>query len=246
MVLESVQGILYLFTSFSAMMAVFFAFKVLISLFKKKSKNPGKKAITLIFSLFAIGVFFIASAEIIWSILFISTGITPAVGLTDILWVIGYIFLIAGFFYFMVYICLLNKQCFGDLLFTLIVTAIVTYFISFLLQQYVISFQNGESIFEIFLAYFYPLSSVIMLIFSFSVYNQFKRIDELGIPLIYLAFAILVQFVADLIFVYSSLNGIYGALGILSDILYIMEYLIIAFAFYLLYAQLNKKKGANA
>ncbi|MFH2028449.1 MAG: hypothetical protein ABIJ08_04885, partial [Nanoarchaeota archaeon] len=179
-------------------------------------------------------------AEISWSIIDELMGQNPQLGFPEYFWIMGALFFMAGFAYFTVYTYkkyqASKKSIITLVLVTLVSAAIVTY----LIGNFIVGFQEGESVFEIFLDYYYPVTSAIILILSISVYSFYKELEELGKPLLFLALSTVVGFIADMLYTYWSWNDIYGVPGLISDSLYGIDYILSAAAFYLLF-RLAKK-----
>jgi len=238
MTLESTQMITYSLIDISAVIAAILAMVVVWLIYKKEEWKGIKKTVFITFLLLAIGLVSYTVAEIMWSIIS-WTGGSPALSITEYFWIIGSVLLFSGFMYFAVFMCKVKGETKKCVLRLVTMGAVAIAVPSYLVGNFIIGFQQGESAFEIFLDYFYPISSALILIASLSVYSFFKKAEELGKPLLYLAISAFFLFLGDMFYTYYSWNDIYGITGLLSDSFYAVQYILAAIGFYLLFKLLR-------
>lgn len=123
-----------------------------------------------------------------------------------------------------------------------VISALVIYY---LIGNFILGFQGGESVFEIFLDYFYPIGSALILISTIFIYTSFRELDALGTPLLLLTLSAFSTFVADMLYTYYSWNDIYGIAGVLSDSIYAIDYLLSFAAFFMLSKLMKLKISAT-
>lgn len=233
MALEEYQNILYSLIDIFAVLTVIFAFLLLYEIIKYKEKRY-RKALVIVFLLVSIGFLFNGAAELAWSFISSILKMSPELGIPDILWIIGELLVLSGFAYFAVF---MYKE-YGKLKKGLTIIAIASIasasIIYYLISNFMTGQQAGKSAFEIFIGYFYPIASTLILISTLSVYLFFRELKEIGRPLILFALSRAFTFGGDTLYTYYIWNGTYGVPGVLSDGFYIIEYMLSALAFYLL------------
>jgi len=241
---ELFQTYVYLVIDLFAVLAAVFGCIVVYMLWKKEYEPQIKKIVITLFALLTIGSIFYAAAEILWDILFEISGEFPIGGVPDLLWPIGYFFMLAGLACFAVYIYRQHgqlKKGVAVMAATGIISALIVYY---LISRYIIGFQQEETTIEMILDYFYPIMSAMILTASVNVYLFFRKLENFGIPLLYIAIANLLNFVGDMLYTYYSWNDIYGLAGVISDSSYALAYLLIAYAFYILLGRIKLARSA--
>src|SRR3989344_2769612 len=226
--------LLVLIDVFSALSAVY----ALLFLWKVKKRKQGGEAKIILARVFAsIGIAYIlfAIAEVSWSILSIAAGQEIIIGFPDYFWIAGIIFFLFGYYYFAFYMHKKHGEVLEGSLIMGLTAVITTVLVFYLMLNFIIGYQEGETTFEIFLDYFYPATSALILIPSVVVYIFLKRLRKLGTPLLLLALSNLVTFLGDMLYTYYSWNDIYGLAGVLSDIFYVFQYLLAFIAFFILW-----------
>ena len=234
------QPILHLALSISSGLAFVLALGLFIKLLKKGSRGELKKVFLVTFLLLCISYALFSSAEILWSIIELVLLESPELGLPDVLWVIGYFIELVAFVYLSAHFYQhYGKRKQGILLMGLISIAVAA-LVGFWINTTIIGFQEGESTFEIFLDYYYPIISALVFIFAANTYLFFKELKAFGFPMLLLALAAGSDFVAENIYAYCSWNNIYGFLGVISDSFYIIAYLLVSAGFYFMIKLISK------
>lgn len=241
MALEQYQPILYPLISMLAAITAILSIKFVIKLRQKESRTEIKKTMTLVFTFLSTGFILYAAAEILWSVLS-WMGKSPEQGIPDLLWTIGYILMFIGFAYFAVYMYTKKGKLLsglGTMGLTGIILGITVYY---MITSYL--YVSGAGTFtETALNYFYPIAGSAVVIASIAVYLFFRDFEQIGTALLGLALANFLGFAGDVLYAYYSWRNIYGLPGITSDILYVLEYLVSATAFYIL---LKSSNGNNS
>ena len=226
-----------------AVLTAIFAVLLVHKLWKKPVSNI-KGILVKVFSSLAIGSILFAVAEIWWEIVVLS-GSDPALGTAEIFWIAGILFFILGYGYFTFYMYKEHQKTGKGIILTGAATIIAGSIVYFLITNYIFGYQSGETTYEIFLDYFYPITSAIILVLVIAVFMFFKDIGNIGKPLLLLAIGSTFSFLADMLYTYYSWNEIYGIPGILSDSFYSTDYLLSAVAFYMLWRMGMKKLSKN-
>ncbi len=214
MSLEWTQNITYPLIDIFSLITVVIAILVLIQIYKKKEFKGVRNVFLISFSFLSIGYCLYAIAEWMWSIIFFM-GENPMLGIPDYLWIFGMLFVFAGFFYFVIFMCKEEKKakkCLNHLIISSLVCGVI---LAYLIGTLIIGQQHGESGFEIFLDYFYPIFSAIIFITALLTYNFFKDLEDFGKGIMYLVLSVFFTFFGDLLYVYYSWNDIYGLIGLL-------------------------------
>ncbi|MFQ5474337.1 MAG: hypothetical protein ACE5DM_00740 [Candidatus Nanoarchaeia archaeon] len=236
------QAIIYPIIDVLAILAVVFAVKSLIKIKRQHKMPEAKKMLSRVFLLFSIGLILWVVAELGWDIWAFTAGETPGISFLDILWAAGYFFTIPAFLIFTTFILKKHKNLKKGLLgvgAAALVTAVMTFvLVAFIIAQGI----EDASGLELFIYFFYPIASVLMVVSASSVYLFFRQIKPLSLPLLLLALGTLASFFGDTLFTYYDWNGIYGWAGALSDIFYAMDYGLWAVAFYTFSNKLEGKR----
>ena len=231
MVYEAFETYAYPVVVFFAILASFFAAKLLIRIRNKEYTGELKGKLLTIFTLLAAGYFLWAAAEVLYEVLF-AIGAYTYPSFVDWLWLGGYLFVFSGFSYFSYYM----YSSRGELAKGISITAAVAIFsgavVYYIISTYILGAQGGESQLEIFFDYFYPIASMAVFISGISVYLFFRKLKEIGVPIFLLAFSSVFDFTANMLYTYYTWNGVYGVAGVISDSLYIVYYVLAVLAFY--------------
>ena len=241
MVLENLQSTFYVITLILAALTGVFSYLLISKLWRNRSKID--TPVLIVFILLSFGYACFALAELSWYMLYGFIERLPSASMPDLYWFVGSLALVLGYGYFS--IAMYKEHGHLDrgliLLFSFgLVGGIILYYI---LSQGIVD--SGSNQLAIFFGYYYPISSLLILIASVSVYLFFDKLNTLGTPLLMLAMANLATFIADSIYSYYSFKNIYGLLGVTSDLLYIISYLIYVISFYLLWKNVQGEFGIN-
>lgn len=246
MSLEGFQPYAYISIDITAVLAALFGCLLLYKLFKKGYKQDSesnlKKVLTIIFSFLVIGFVVYAIAEVIYSVQYDIVGGTPNLGIPDFFWSIGYVLTLLGYLFFTIYMYSQHGQVKRGIIVTALTGIASVSIVFYLLQTYVFGFQAGESSLEMFLDYFYPIMSALIVMFSVNVYLFFRKLKNIGTALMYVAIGNILAFIGDMAYVYYSWNEIYGPVGVISDTFYLAQYIITAIAFYTLFKKIKLEK----
>lgn len=219
MIIENFFNILSIILSF---VASFFAFKAI-------RRTEGRDRLILV--LLMIGILTYAVGETLFTILELAGyAIFPSVA--DIFFVAGSLSLVLGLFYFWATSPPSTERFEAKdtalFIFVIFITsAILAYvFIVLALPQGL-----GNPI-QAILNIFYPVSSAFTFLQVFLLRNQFKQ-SHLYHFFEYFGDGIFFLYVGDMMFTYSDWSGITGGLVIAYNIIFMLGYAMIAFAFYL-------------
>ena len=235
---ESLQQPLYLVTVLFAVLTAFLGIIIVDALYKNRSHERLDGVLVLVFSLLAFGYGCFALGEVTWYLIFDLFNQNPALSMPDFYWVVGSIFLFIAFTIFSVHMH--NRH--GDTnktVILLIFSIVLLGSIGIFLSQLNIT-EAGNTAGKIFLGYFYPIVSSLILIASVSVYLFYEKISALRNNLLLLLLANFAFLAGDLLYTYSSIKGSYDLIGVLSDLLYIVAYLLCVISFFSLLLKLKQ------
>ena len=233
--MEISKYVVYLLIDIFALLATLFAVLVLVKIWKKgHKKSRTRRMLVVVFSFLALGMASCTIAEISWDVLEFIFGMSPELGVPDYFWIVCTSFLFIGFTYFSISMFREHGEIKKGVIVISISAVICAGILYWLIGSYILGFQQGESAFEMFIDYFYPIMSALIVISTLSVYIFFKRFPTLGIPLLLLAIGSMMSFGGDMLYTYYSWNELDGILELVSDSLYTFDYAISAAAFYML------------
>ena len=212
MVLD-LQDALYIATLLFALLTAVFGILVLNTLFRNKLKELFSDKKFFIFFLLATGYALFALGELTWYLILTVFEQTPSAGMPDFYWVTGALFMLVSF----VALSKTLYRSYGQpskilpliIIGPLLVIAVLLY-VSTAISE---SVESGG----VFLAYFYPLMTSLILIFSTNLLIYFKHLDRFEVNLVYLFFANIGFLGGDLLYTYWGASGL---LGILSNVFY--------------------------
>ncbi len=236
MVVEALQGNLYLITLIFALLTAILGIIVINSLFKDKLEELFSDLKFFIFFFLITGYVLFALGELSWYLLFKVFEMPPTVSIPDLYWVSGSAVMFLSFIA-LSYTLYKNNGELSKLNILLILGAIlavvVTYFVS------TIDLEATKSQGNVFLGYFYPIMSTLILITSANLLFHFRNVDPYEQKLILLFYANIGFLLGDLLYIYTSSQGIYGTLGMISDLAYIGAYCLSAVTFFRLMMKLH-------
>ncbi|PIN87176.1 hypothetical protein COV19_00805 [Candidatus Woesearchaeota archaeon CG10_big_fil_rev_8_21_14_0_10_44_13] len=241
MALEQYQIYLLLLVDLFAVLTAAFATLTVIRIWRKKSQENVKDFLINVFIMLAAGYILYAIAELSWNIIGQRTGQTTFVGFPDYFWIAGVVMVFSGFLYFSYKMYQRHGSLQKGISIMSIATAFSYLIIYYLISNFILGAQAGETSFEIFLDYFYPISSAAIFIISLSTYAFFRRLETLGRPLLFLVLYNASSFCGDMLYTYYSWNDIYGMPGLLSDGFYTLSYILSFVAFLMISRALSTK-----
>jgi len=147
----------------------------------------------------------------------------------DFYWVVGSIFLLISFITLTVHLHK-NHGNGQKIISFLILAAVVLGGVIFFINAIGLT-ESTESSGHIFLGYFYPIVSSLILIFSSSILFFNEKIEMFNSTLSYLFLANIGFLVADLLYTFTTVKDVYGTAGVLSDAFYILAYLLCSISF---------------
>lgn len=235
MVYEELQTFIYPIMDIAAITATIFAVILFINMIRSNEQGTFKKSMKIIFGLLAIGLVLTASAELIWDGMQFFMGIEPELGLPDILWTLSYIFTLAGYSLFARMMINDNPNEKNKIFAILGVGLLALFIAGYLIKTLILGNQEGESMFEMFLDIYYPIISAMVVMAAFTVFLFFKKIPQLGFPLMLLGVSKTCDFIGNIAYTYYSWNEIYGLIGVIADVFFTLDYVLGAVAFYMLF-----------
>lgn len=239
MVWGDLQSGLYLITLILALSTAILGLISANTLFKNKLKELFSDINFFIFFFLIFGYICFALAELCWYLLFKLLGEMPSASMPDVYWIAGSVFLLIAFVTFSAHMHK-NQGSYVHVLSSIILTAVILGLV--IVYVYIIN-AGGATVGNIFLGYFYPIMSSLILISSLSVFLFYKNIGLFKTNFLLLVLANLAFLGGDLLYVYITFTGGYGSAGILSDILYIAAYSLCTVSFLSL---LIKTKAYNS
>ena len=178
------------------------------------------------YALFAMG-------EVTWYLINNIFNTIPTAGMPDFYWVTGAGFMILSF----VALSRVLHQSYGDnhklLPLLLVGGALMLGVIIYVSTSLSNGVGEGDSV---FLAYFYPLSTALILLLSANLLLYFHQLGQFEKDLLYLFFANIGFLGGDLLYIYWNASNL---LGFFSDIFYFFAYGLSAFAFFTLLIKLH-------
>ena len=230
MAFENFQSIILFTILFLSALTAIFSFTLVHKLFKNREKMRLNNLTLITFSLIAFGYSCFAFAEMTYFIIYDIFNQTPSASMPDLYWFFGTIFLFLGFTIFSIYLYNKHSQLKKGIVLLLSAGLIMSILLYYVLTATIMTENTSPE--ETFLGYFYPIASSLILISSASIFLFFERLDDIEITLLYLLFANIGIFFGDILYSYYTFQGVYGAVGALSDILYAVAYGICAYALF--------------
>src|SRR3989339_88758 len=198
-------------------------------LFKNKLKHLFDNLEVFIFSFLIFGYSCFAVAEVCWFLILGIMDQTLSASMPDFYWVVGSVFLLLAF-------CIMFIQLYrqhgelNHLLIMLVLGVIILGGISYFTYS-LVQLEAPKTSGDLFLSYFYPLMSALILVLSFGVYLFFERIDRFAHNLLLLSVANAAFLIGDLLYTVITIKKEYGFYGFLSDVSYIVAYFLCSFSF---------------
>ena len=224
--MSTLQDSLYLVTLIIAGLTAILGFIVVNHLLKAKSKKIFDNKVVVVFSLLSIGYICFALGELAWYLLFEVFGEAPVVSMPDFYWVLGSGALLLAFTLFSVHI----HQNHGDAK-----TGMLLLVVGAVLLGAVIYYINGVDVGStegsVFLGYYYPIASVLILIASISVYIFEDKINAFRGNLLLFLVANIAFLLGDLLYINYSVAGTFGVIGVVSEVLYMVAYFLCGYSF---------------
>lgn len=210
MTLDGLQRPLFLLTVIVATITALLAMYAVHRMLKNKSDPARKIAVAVLLS-FGYGLF--AMGELTWYLLYDVFKQLPHTSMPDFYWVIGQLCLLAGFLLYS-WDAYRERETHGawiQLGLALIFSIVLYLFLGPLI--------SGKSAGQVFLGFFYPVMSALILVASISIY-----LFSSERPLLMFVAANAGFLIGDVLYIYYSATGGYGLLGVLSDLLYVAAY----------------------
>ena len=217
---------MYLVTVIVAALTALLGIIVVNHLLRAKSKKIFDDKVVFVFSLLSFGYICFALAELTWYLLFRVFEQIPAVSMPDFYWVAGSVALFVAFSTFSIHI----HRNHGNAKTSLLLLAVGVLILGAVLY-YVTGIDVGNTEGSIFLSYYYPLASALILIASASVYLFEDKIDAFRGDLLLFLVANIGFLLGDLMYINYSVSGVFGAMGVASELLYIVAYFLCGYSF---------------
>ena len=238
-----IEFVMNVINSVSSPLAGIFAAVLAYRISRREYHEKIKGILVKVFFPIAIGFVLYGIAQVSYTIM-VQVGYDyPALHITDFIWMIGYILVFYGFTYFSIKMYKEREKIGQGLTYIISSLLIVGGIIGYLIGKYILGFQTGESLLQIFFDYFYPVASGLIFVASISAYLFFREVPVIKTPLLLLAITNTIYLVGDIFYTYYAWNEIYRIPGIISTGSYIVGDIIAITAFYLLFSLLGAKKG---
>ena len=225
------QGALNLVTLIFALLTVIFGILLINILFKNKLKELFSDRKFFIFFFLIFGYALFALGELTWYLIFKVFEETPAAGMPDFYWV-------TGAFFMLISLVALSGELYKSYGQTqkLLPLAVLGSILLLLVIVYVsIAGPKDAEGSEIFLGYFYPVMTSLILISSTNLLLFYKHLESFEANLVFLFFANIGFLGGDLLYAYWGISGFWGALA---NFFYVLAYGLSAFAFFTLLVKL--------
>ncbi|GEM_PF-6722521 len=207
------------------------AFSFIASYFAIRCIRKSEGRDRLLLSLLIMGILTYAVGETIFTFFeIIGHDVFPSVA--DIFFAIGSLALVIGLFYFwMTSPKSIEHFEFKDIMLFLFVIVITAAILSYVFIYLALPQGLGSPI-QAFLNIFYPVSSAFTFLQIFLLRNHFKE-SHLYHFFEYFGDGIFFLFIGDMMFTYSDWSGVAGGLRIAYNIIFMLGYGLITFAFFL-------------
>ena len=220
----AIQESLYLTTLFVASITAILGLILVNHLIKTKKYFDNR--LVFIFSFLTFGYVCFALAELAWYLLFKVFNQAPTVSMPDFYWVMGSLSLLLGFSTFSFH----THREHGDIRTTMLLLVFGTVVLGAVLY-YVLGSNIGSTEGSVFLSYYYPIMSSLILIASLSVYLFQEKIALFHANLLLLFIANIAFLLGDLFVIDNSAVSGFGLTGILPESMYILAYILCAYSF---------------
>lgn len=237
MVLESLQQPLYSLTLILALITAVLGMILLNGLFKDKMRDLFRDVTFFIFFFLIAGYILSALAELLWYLIYTVFGESAGASMPDFYWVTGSLLILISFATLAI---TLSRQHQDINKFPILLVIGVALVAIMLIYTSMIGLA-GRGAGNLFLGYFYPISTALIVTFSMSAYFYRSRIAHFGRNLLWLFFASVAYLIADMAYVYTTVQG-YGPVGVLSDVMYIAAYGLSALSFLMMLLKVHDVK----
>ncbi len=229
MVMELIQGFLYFTTVIFALSTAVCGILVLNSLFKDKMQDLFDDQTFFIFFLLVTGYTLFALGELTWYLTFKLFSKVPAASMPDFYWVSGSLVLILAFGLLSALYHRhhrdINKVGFSIGLGIVLVSSVIFYLTTIDLTQL------AESRGHVFIGFFYPIASSLLVVFSATILFYLNHIKYFRTSLKLFFFANLGILCGDILYISTTVVGSEGFLGLLYNLVYTLAYLTSTLSF---------------
>lgn len=228
MALEALQSGLYLTGVFVAFITAVIGIIFLNVLFRNKLKDLFTDRNFFIFFFMIFGYLLSALGELLWFLIFVVFGEVAPAGMPDVYSVAASLFILLSF----VLLTITMFKTYGESKkITGLLAAGAVLVVAVILYNSVQGiFQDAKTGGHLFLAFFYPITTSLIVTFSASVLFFWRKMEVFGQSLLLLFIANVAFLLADVLYIDTTLHG-YGVLGILSSMSYIAAYGLSSLAF---------------
>lgn len=224
MVSDAVANLVGVGIAVSAMLAAIAGLVVLQGFFHNKLKELFNDVNYFIFFFLVFGYFLYALGELSFYLAETFFQDSSLIGVHDIYWTMGGVLILVSFIS-LAKILFREQQGSGKLT-TLLITGVII--IGFVLAA-VFGLIGSKS--EYFFGYLYPIISSLIVTASLSVVLFYKQLGDFKQPLLLFFMASVGILLGDIFYHYSTAWGVYGAIGLTSDLVYLFGYSLSFVAF---------------
>ncbi len=218
------------FTTFLfALMTAIFGILMVNSLFKDKLKNLFDDVTYFIFFFLVSGYTLFALGETMWYLLFIVFGKVSAVGMPDVYWVLGSLLIFLAFFTLSISLRRTFGQSGKSSLLYLGGAAMAV--LVFMYLSSIGLTEQAESKAHLFIGFFYPLISSLIVVFSAHILLYFSRIGKFRGSLLLLFFANCGILLGDIVYISATVQPSVTA-DIIFNFIYSIAYFLSAVSFF--------------
>ncbi len=228
MPLETIQSQLYFTGVFVALITAVIGIISLNVLFRDKLKELFTDKNFFIFFFMIFGYLLSALGELLWFLIFTVFGEVAPAGMQDVYSVAASLFILMSF----VLLTFTMFKTYGESrkIVPLLIGGAALVMVVMLYNSAQSIFLGAQTSGHIFLAFFYPITTSLIVTFSASVLFFWRRMAVFGQSLLLLFIANVAFLLADVLYLYTTVHG-YGVLGVFSSLSYISAYGLSSLAF---------------
>ncbi len=228
MALETIQSGLYLTGVFVAFLTAVIGIITLNVLFRNKLKDLFTDNNFFIFFFMIFGYLLSALGELLWFLTFTLFGEVAPAGMQDVYSVAASLMILLSF----VLLAFTMFRTYGESkkILPLLVAGAVLIGIVLLFNSTQSIFQEAKTGGHLFLAFFYPVTTSLIVTFSAAVLFFWRKMAVFGTSLLMLFIANVAFLLADVLYIYTTVQG-FGMADILASLFYILAYGLSSLAF---------------
>lgn len=224
MVIDGISNILTIFIALAAALAALAGLVVLEGFFRNRLKELFSDTNYFIFFFLVTGYLLYSIGEVSFYLAKVVLGDTSSLGIADVYWTGGAIFILTSFAALTVK---LFRRYYDStkIMIMLITGGALLIFVIYLLFGVTLGKEAH------FFSYFYPIASSLIVTFALSVVLFSPQLENFGRALLFFFLASGGILLGDILFTSVAAKGIYGLTGLMADIFYLLGYSLSFIAF---------------